>query len=244
MNYPGVLLLVILILVITSLNTGLMTVGNSKDPEIKITAKYNNSTTQPSSSTRSNSIFLPTVISLKNDDIVKWINYDKFNHTVSSIFFQSNIIYPKASQSANSTSSVFTYNFSRPGVYVYIDKFHPNIGGVIYVNTSESQRELIPTSANFLTDVKVEMPQNSAYQNKLGSFFIPSFVNVSKGVKVTWTNKDYIPHTATAADGSFDTKPMLTGQSVSEIINATGISAYYCKIHPWMIGIIQVTKAA
>jgi len=31
MNYSGVLLLVILILAITSLNTGLMTDGNSKD---------------------------------------------------------------------------------------------------------------------------------------------------------------------------------------------------------------------
>ncbi|MGG6460959.1 MAG: hypothetical protein ACM3JQ_05990 [Candidatus Eiseniibacteriota bacterium] len=204
--------------------------------EIKIIAISTN-TSQPSE-TRFQ--FIPPTILIKKGDTVKWVNEDKSNHTISSIFFKSDIIYPTDSKN----SSTFNYTFIRPGIYVYIDRVHPSTGGVVYVNSTETQRELVPTSQNVGPDVRVEMPQNSAYQNALGSFFIPSFLNVSEGVKVTWTNKDYIPHTATAADGSFDTKPILTGKSVSKVMKTPGVYAYYCKIHPWMIAAIQVTKSS
>lgn len=71
------------------------------------------------------------------------------------------------------------------------------------------QRELISTFTNSGPDIQVELPQNAAYRNTLGSFFIPSLLDSLVGAKITWTNKDYIPHTASAADGSFDTGPIL-----------------------------------
>jgi plastocyanin len=185
--------------------------------------------------------FIPPTISIKNGDTVKWMNEDKINHTISSIFFKSNVISPAGSKKYAST---FNYTFNRPGIYVYFDRLHPSTGGVVYVNSSETQRGLIPTSFNAGPNVKVEMPQNSAYLNTLGSFFIPSFLNVTEGVKVTWTNKDYIPHTATAADGSFDTKPVLSGKSVTEVMKTPGVYAYYCEIHPWMLGAVQITKTS
>jgi plastocyanin len=237
LNNDLILIAILIISLEITVPYSFQALATSKPIEVKITAVP--ILTNMSQSSEMRFQFIPPTILIKKGDTVKWVNEGKSDHTISSIFFKSDIIYPAGSKRYSST---FNYTFNRPGIYVYIDRLHPSTGGVVYVNSSETQRELIPTSQNVGLDVRVEMPQNSAYQNALGSFFIPSFLNVSEGVKVTWTNKDYIPHTATAADGSFDTKPVLTGKSVSEVMKTPGVYAYYCKIHPWMIATIQVTQ--
>jgi plastocyanin len=184
--------------------------------------------------------FVPSVVSVNLGDTVNWINTDKINHTVTSIFFSSEILNPQISKISPSS---FNYTFIRPGIYIYLDRLHPSTVGIVYANATETQRELVPTSTNARPNIRVEMPQNAAYRNNLGSFFIPSLLNSQEGNKIIWTNKDYIPHTATAADGSFDTGPILNGQSVSKILNVPGTHSYYCEIHPWMIGMIHITEA-
>lgn len=193
-----------------------------------------------SNSTNDRYHFTPAVILIPEGQTVQWVNKDQVNHSITSANFKSDALYPEQNKKFPWT---FTYTFPHAGIYVYFDGLHPNVGGVVYVNSSETQRELIPTSSDTSPILHVEMPENSAYQNKLGTFFIPSFLNMSEGTKVIWTNKDYIPHTATAADGRFDTKPIMTGKSVSEVMNSAGSITYYCKIHPWMIGVMQVTKS-
>lgn len=195
--------------------------------------------TNASNSTKPHYQFTPAVLFIPQGRAIQWINKDQVNHSIISPNFKSDTLYPERSKISPST---FTHTFPLAGIYVYLDGLHPSAGGVVYVNSSETQRELIPTSSDASPILHVEMPKNSAYQNKLGAFFIPSFLNMSQGARVMWTNKDYIPHTATAADGSFDTKPILTGKSVSEEINSPGLVTYYCKIHPWMIGTLQVTE--
>jgi plastocyanin len=115
------------------------------------------------------------------------------------------------------------------------------MGGVIYVDVPTSQRELVSTTGSFVK-VNVEMPQNAAYENNYGPFFIPANTQVTSGTMVTWTNKDYVAHTATSGDGfSFDTKTILPGQSVSLTFKNKGTFPYFCKIHPWMIGSVSVS---
>ena len=66
-----------------------------------------------------------------------------------------------------------------------------------------------------------------------GMKFSPAALTVAAGDTVTFTNMDAAPHTATAADGSFDTGRLGKGQSATVTV-AAGEHAYACAIHPSM----------
>jgi plastocyanin len=180
----------------------------------------------------------PAILHLHKGDTVKWVNNDNTNHSITSLLFDSGVIWPKASTHGNSS---FSYTFDQIGTFVYVDRLHPYLGGVIYVDVPTTQRELIATTTSFV-NVKIEMPQNAAYKNNYGGFFIPASTQVPVGTKVTWSNKDYVAHTATSADGhTFDTKTVLPGTSLTVTLQHKGVFPYYCKIHPWMLGTILVS---
>lgn len=69
-----------------------------------------------------------------------------------------------------------------------------------------------------------------------GMAFVPADLMVAAGDTVIFTNRDATPHTATAADGSFDTGRLGKGQSASVTLGAAGVIAYACKLHPMMKG--------
>ncbi len=67
----------------------------------------------------------------------------------------------------------------------------------------------------------------------------PDEISVSVGTKVTFTNDDSAPHTATSgpspnADGVFEAGTLMKGDSKSVKIAKAGTFAYYCAIHPFM----------
>jgi len=95
-----------------------------------------------------------------------------------------------------------------------------------------------------LENIIVEMPAGSAYRYKFEQgFFIPANTYLSAGSRVTWVNHDYVAHTATATDGSFDTNVVDPRESKTLIISEPpGRIAYYCRIHPWMQASLTVTK--
>ena len=180
----------------------------------------------------------PAILHLHKGDTVTWVNNDNVNHSITSLLFDSGIIWPKGSIHGSST---FSHTFNQTGTTVYVDHLHPYLGGVIYVDVPITQRELISTTTNFV-NVKIEMPQNAAYKNNYGGFFIPASTQVPVGTKVTWSNKDYVAHTATSSDGkTFDTKTILPGTSLTVTLQHKGVFPYYCKIHPWMMGTILVS---
>ena len=69
--------------------------------------------------------------------------------------------------------------------------------------------------------------------------FKPGNLTVAKGTKVTFSNSDGVPHTATRA-GSFDTGRISPGGSKSVKLARAGTFAYHCSIHPSMHGKIVV----
>lgn len=80
----------------------------------------------------------------------------------------------------------------------------------------------------------------------LSDFNIPqgniNYAKVSEGDRITWENHDFIPHTATASDGSFDSDVVSPGESFSIITKGQGvIVAYFCEIHPWMQGVVAIS---
>jgi plastocyanin len=70
----------------------------------------------------------------------------------------------------------------------------------------------------------------------------PDPVVVQVGGKVTWLNQDSAPHTATADDGSFDTGTLEQGKLKSETFKQAGTYTYFCEIHPFMHGTVEVVE--
>jgi plastocyanin len=72
--------------------------------------------------------------------------------------------------------------------------------------------------------------------------YSPDPVVVQVGGKVTWKNEDNPPHTATADDGSFDTGIIETGKQKSVTFKEAGTFTYYCTVHPFMHGTVEVVE--
>jgi plastocyanin len=71
--------------------------------------------------------------------------------------------------------------------------------------------------------------------------FSPAKVTVHPGDTVTWSNKDSVPHTATALDGkSFDSGGIDPNEHWSFVFQKVGIYHYRCAIHPDMRGEVDV----
>lgn len=68
---------------------------------------------------------------------------------------------------------------------------------------------------------------------------VPATAHV--GDMIAWSNKDFIDHTATARDGSFDvTVP--AGKTVRTTLKRAGKVMFYCRFHPQMTGTITVLQ--
>jgi plastocyanin len=72
--------------------------------------------------------------------------------------------------------------------------------------------------------------------------FSPQLLTVPAGTKVTWTNRDDIPHTVTDASGaiSFRSPPLDTGDTFSHVFSSAGTYRYFCSLHPHMQGTVVV----
>ena len=64
--------------------------------------------------------------------------------------------------------------------------------------------------------------------------FSPETLTVKRGDTVVWVNKDFFPHTATARDGSFDSKEFGTNAIWTYVADQAGTFAYTCLLHPTM----------
>jgi len=79
---------------------------------------------------------------------------------------------------------------------------------------------------------------------KIDNFiFSPATLTIAPGTTVTWTNDDDIPHTVTAKDKAFRSKPLDTGDRFSFTFATPGEYAYFCSLHPHMVGKV-IVKAA
>jgi plastocyanin len=72
--------------------------------------------------------------------------------------------------------------------------------------------------------------------------FTPATIAVAPGTKITWNNRDDIPHTVTdAADPrAFKSQPLDTGDAFSFVFATRGTYHYFCSLHPHMQGTVVV----
>ncbi len=77
--------------------------------------------------------------------------------------------------------------------------------------------------------------------------YLPHTIEVGPGTEVTWDNIDTVAHTVTAGSategptGEFDSSLLLAGNTFEHEFEEVGEYPYYCIVHPWMAGVVQVT---
>jgi plastocyanin len=81
-------------------------------------------------------------------------------------------------------------------------------------------------------------PSGAAVDAK-GIAFVPASLTVKTGTEVTFTNRDAVPHTITADDGSIDSGILQPGKSFK--VKASKPFAYHCNIHPSMKAKIELS---
>ncbi len=67
-----------------------------------------------------------------------------------------------------------------------------------------------------------------------GFKFVPETITIAPGDRITWTNNDIVPHTATAMDKRWDTGTIAKGKSKSLIVGEDHLTEYFCRFHPKM----------
>lgn len=68
--------------------------------------------------------------------------------------------------------------------------------------------------------------------------FIPERLEVAVGERITWVNRDIVPHTVTGK--GVESGELGDGKSFSYVAKAPGEMHYICRLHPVMKGTIVV----
>ena len=96
--------------------------------------------------------------------------------------------------------------------------------------------------------VSVEIPKGTASPGceTSNACFSPALLTINSGDTVEWTNADTAAHTVTSGSpangpsGVFDSSLIMGGASFENTFDEAGDYDYFCMVHPWMVGNIQV----
>jgi len=162
---------------------------------------------------------------------VVWTNADVAPHTVTSAedygeTFDSSLISEGETFSLDTTALEI-------GEYEYLCIVHPwMIATLVIEAPKEATKIIIPEGAAIPEDGKI--------------FYDPEAINISTGTTIEWINEDAAMHTATSgnptsgANGTFDSEILNIGDTYQFTFADAGNYEYYCILHPWMLGTINV----
>lgn len=183
------------------------------------------------SAVQGNPDYEPDIALVPKGHTVEWTNADSVPHTVTSSIdfgdtFNSNMI---------NAGEKFRLDSSRlsVGEYEYMCVVHPWMTATLVI---EEPKE----------DVKVAIPQGAGTQQIGQVYFDPEVIQVPVGTTVIWENIDSVMHTVTSGNpqdgpnGTFDSGMMNAGDSFKFTFNSPGKEDYFCMVHPWMIGSVEV----
>lgn len=126
------------------------------------------------------------------------------------------------------------------GLVLYLGGQNSNYNSSSMTPTKQEEMNVSPTAMEENHATGGAMMENEASVTIANFAFAPKTLTIKKGTKVTWTNQDSAPHTATADDGSFDTGTLQKGDSKSITFEKAGTFAYHCTVHPNMKASITV----
>jgi hypothetical protein len=76
----------------------------------------------------------------------------------------------------------------------------------------------------------------------LASSYGPARVDVVAGDTVMWSNDSVLQHTVTATDGGWSSPRMFSGAMFERRFDDVGATAYFCEVHPFMRGEVDVHR--
>jgi plastocyanin len=105
--------------------------------------------------------------------------------------------------------------------------------------------EVIPSGPQ---TVSVDIPSGTAVPGceETNECYLPASVTINAGDTVEWINSDTAAHTVTGGSpaegpsGVFDSSLILGGAQYSNTFEESGSFNYFCMVHPWMVGNVQV----
>jgi len=97
--------------------------------------------------------------------------------------------------------------------------------------------------------VEVSLPSGTSVPGceETNECYIPATVSINAGDTVSWLNDDTAAHTVTSGSavdgpsGVFDSSLLIAGGTFEHTFDSSGTEDYYCMVHPWMIGSVQVS---
>ncbi|MFZ8908687.1 MAG: cupredoxin domain-containing protein [Nitrosopumilaceae archaeon] len=173
----------------------------------------------------------PDVAYVPHGFVVEWINEDTFAHTVTSSedvgeTFDSGLINEGESYRLDT-------NELDLGEYEYFCIVHPWMVSKLII---EEPKE----------PVTVSMPEGAGIQQEGQIYYDPEVIQITSGTTVIWTNDDSAAHTVTSGTaqggptGLFDSGMVMAGDSFEFAFISAGNVDYYCVVHPWMVGTVEV----
>jgi plastocyanin len=73
-----------------------------------------------------------------------------------------------------------------------------------------------------------------------GMKFVPERLEVAVGDRITWTNRDLVPHSVTAKAKGIESGDLGEGRSWTYVASKKGEIDYICRLHPVMHGVVTV----
>ena len=185
------------------------------------------------SSIEGNPDYEPDIAMVQQGHTIQWINVDTVAHTVTSTegfgeLFDSSLV------NAGDVFTLDTTDFEL-GEYEYLCSVHTWMVATIII-----EEPVEPT--------RVLMPQGSGVKQEGQLYYDPENIEVTVGTTISWDNLDNILHTVTSgtveggADGVFDSELIAVGESFEYTFTEAGTFDYYCIVHPWMIGQVNVVE--
>jgi len=108
--------------------------------------------------------------------------------------------------------------------------------------------EDVPDMTSGPQTVTVSMPTGTSVPGceETNECFIPNPIAINAGDTISWANDDTAAHTvtsgqpATGPDGNFDSSLLMAGKAFDVTFDNSGSYDYFCMVHPWMVGKVQV----
>ena len=112
----------------------------------------------------------------------------------------------------------------------------------------KEEEPMIPDEVQAMQANIVDMPVGTAVPGceTTNECYIPAVISVNVGDTVEWINSDTAAHTVTSGtpsdgpSGEFDSSLVLADASFAFTFEEAGSYDYFCLVHPWMSGIVQV----
>ena len=183
------------------------------------------------SSVQGNPDYEPDVAYVPKGYVVEWTNEDSFAHTVTS----SEDVGDTFDSGLLNEGEIFQLDTStlEIGEYAYYCIVHPWMASKLFI---EEPKE----------PVTVTVPEGAGIQKEGQVYYDPDNIQISVGTSVLWINNDNTMHTVTSGNsqegpnGVFDSGLFAAGDSFEFTFSTQGKEDYYCIVHPWMTGSVEV----